>query len=176
MDDLIRLPLIKYDVKERNITRVDLAESYGVNKLYCDTPLLTYQTIDKYQRKEKEQVEKLKHANYHTKYSCGGGNIFMLIFKNDKIVVPTILQKYVVNWYHTYLLHTGTEYTEATIIQHYYWNKLREDIRTHIKVCDTFQKNKKPNLTYGKLPAKEAEAIPWDRLLVDIILPYKIRI
>ena len=37
------------------------------------------------------------------------------------------------------------------------------------------EKNKQ-NLKYGKLPAKEAEAIPWDILLVDIIGPYKIRI
>ena len=97
----------------------------------------------------------------------------MLIFKNDKIVVPTIMQKYGVNWYHTYLLHTGTEYTEATIIQHYYWNQLRDYICTYIKVCTICQKNKKKNLKYGKLPAKEAEAIPWDILLVDIIGLYK---
>ena len=64
-------------------------------------------------------VETLKFANYYTKYFCGGGNIFMFICKNDKIVVPKILQKYVVNWYHTYLLHTSMEHTEATISQQY---------------------------------------------------------
>ena len=99
----------------------------------------------------------------------------MLIFKNDKIVVPTIIQKYVVNWYHTYLLHPGTECTEANISQHYYWTNLTDNILTHIKVCDTFQKNKKQNFKYGKLPAEEAEAIPWDRLSVDLIVPYKIK-
>ena len=31
------------------------------------------------------------------------------------------------------------------------------------------------NSKYGKLPAKEVEAIPWDRLSVDLIGPYKIR-
>ena len=31
----------------------------------------------------------------------------------------------------------------------------------------------KTNLKYGKLPANEAEAIPWERLLVGIIGPYK---
>ena len=30
-------------------------------------------------------------------------------------------------------------------------------------------------LNMKKIPAKEAEAIPWDRLSVDIIGPYKIR-
>ena len=99
----------------------------------------------------------------------------MLICSNDKIVMPTILQKYVVNWYHTYLLHLGTERTEATIIQHCFWPHLRNDIRTHIKVCNNCYKNKKQNLKYGKLPVNKAEAIPRDRLLVDIIGPYKIR-
>ena len=37
-------------------------------------------------------------------------------------------------------------------------------------------KNNNQNLKYGKLPAKEAEAIPWDRLSVDLIGQYKMRI
>ena len=44
--------------------------------------------IYKYQRKEKNLVEKLKRVNYHPKYVFGGGNIFMLICKNGKIAVP----------------------------------------------------------------------------------------
>ena len=65
--------------------------------------------------------------------------------------------------------------TEATISQHYYWPQFTDGIRTHIKVCNTSQKNKKQNFKYGELPAKEAEAIPWDILSVDLIGPYKIR-
>ena len=98
----------------------------------------------------------------------------MRICKNDIIVVPKILQNYVVNWYHTDLSHMGTERTNTTISQHYYWTNLRDYIRTHIKVCNTFQKNKKQNLNNGKLLDKEAEAIPWYRLSVDLIDPYKI--
>ena len=89
--------------------------------------------------------------------------------------MPKVLRKYVVNWYHKYLLHTGTEQTSSTISQQYYWPHLRGDICTHIKVCNICQKNKKQNLKYVKLPAKEAEAIPWDRLSVDLVGPYKIR-
>ena len=44
----------------------------------------------------------------------------MHICKNDKIVVPTIIQNYVVNWYHTHLLHPGMDNIKATISQHYY--------------------------------------------------------
>ena len=106
-----RIPLIDYEVTERDITREQLAEIYSVDQLDGDTFPLIYRTINKYQRKDKELVENLKCANYHTKYFCGGGNTFMHICKNYKIVVPTILRKYMVNWYHTYLLHIGMQRT-----------------------------------------------------------------
>ena len=67
--------------------------------------------IGKYQRKEKELEDKIKHADYHTKYFCGGGIITQLIFKSDKIVPPTILQKYRGNWYKTYLPNPRMERT-----------------------------------------------------------------
>ena len=53
---------------------------------------------------------------------------------------------------------------------------MRKNIRIHIKVCNTCQKNKEQNLNYGKLPAKEADAISWNRSSVYIIGPCKIRI
>ena len=61
----------------------------------------TYQIVDKYQRKDKELVAKIKCESYYTKYFCVGGIITQLICRSDKIVMPTILQKYVVNWYNT---------------------------------------------------------------------------
>ena len=51
----------------------------GVDQLDGNTSPLTYRTINKYQHKDKELVEKLKCANYHTKSFRGGGNAFMLI-------------------------------------------------------------------------------------------------
>ena len=71
-DALRRTPLIKSDVTEGNITRETLSESYCADKVDGDTFPLTYRIIDKYQWKYKELVDKLKCANYHTKYSCGG--------------------------------------------------------------------------------------------------------
>ena len=53
-------------------------------------------------------LDKLKCANYHTKSFRWVGSTLTLICKSDKIVVPKILPKYAVNWYHTYLLHTAT--------------------------------------------------------------------
>ena len=79
-DVLIRLPSINSDIKESNITRGNVSESYSVDKLDIDTFPLTYQNIDKYQHKDKNMVGKLKLAKYHTKYFCGGGNTFIIIY------------------------------------------------------------------------------------------------
>ena len=65
---MTRLPIINFDLKDRNIKREYLAETYCVDKLDSDTFQLRYLTIDKYQRKDKESVEKLKRENYHTEY------------------------------------------------------------------------------------------------------------
>ena len=43
-------------------------------------------------------------------------------------------------------------------------------------VCNACKKKKKQNVRYEKLSAKEPEAIPWYRLAVDLIGPYRIRI
>ena len=48
-------------------------------------------------------------------------------------------------------------------------------MRTHIKVYEIFQKNKKQNLKYRILNIKEAESITRDRLSVYLIVPYNIR-
>ena len=67
----------------------------------------------------------------------------------------------------------GMDHYEATINQNYYWPNIRENIRTQINVCKICDKNRQQGLKYGHLPAKTAEAIPWDRLLSDIVGPYK---
>ena len=52
--------------------------------------------------------------------------------------------------------------TKVTISQKYELPNLKEDIHTQVKVCKTFQKNRETPLKYGKIPAKESGAIPWD--------------
>ena len=41
--------------------------------------------------------------------------------------------------------------------------------------CDTCQRTKQSNKKDGKLPAKLAEEITWNKICVDIIVPYFIR-
>ena len=62
------------------------------------------------------------------------------------------------------------DHTEATISQRYYRPNIRDEILNHMRVFKTCQKNKK----YGHIPANEAEAISWDILSVDLIVPYNI--
>ena len=91
------------------------------------------------------------------------------------MVSPTILQKYVVKWYHTYLLHISMGCTEATISQQY-CPDLRDKLCNQIKVLQTCQKNKNQNNKYGLLLSKKTEDIALDRLLVDRIGTHEIRI
>ena len=52
---------------------------------------------------------------------------------------------------------------------------MRHDIEDVCKRCDNCQRNKKSFTKYGKLPAKEAEANPWEKVAVDLIGPYIIK-
>jgi len=164
---------------DEDITMEMLSESYCVDKLEDDTFPLTFKFIDKYQRKDSTLMGKLKSSinknnGYHTESFRGGGKSIELICYNKKIVIPTALQKYVLNWYHTYLLHPGSTRTEETIKQHFYWPNLQKDVRKYVGTCDVCQKCKKQKPKYGWLPEKEAEAVPWERLCVDLIGPYTI--
>jgi hypothetical protein len=53
---------------------------------------------------------------------------------------------------------------------------MRNQITNSVTVCSTCQLNKrKTSKTFGHLPEKEAEAIPWDKMCIDLIGPYTIR-
>jgi len=104
----------------------------------------------------------------------GGGKVRQLLVENDKIIVPTSLQRPIVEWYHTLLCHPGETRMEATISQHLTWRGLRKTVHSVCTTCDTCQRTKRTKNKYGKLPPKEVEAIPWDTLCVDLIGPYNI--
>ena len=52
---------------------------------------------------------------------------------------------------------------------------MRNDITKSVQGCLVCQKTKRQRKKYGHLPAKQAEATPWDVLCVDLIGPYIIR-
>ena len=66
-----------------------------------------------------------------------------LICHKDKKDVQTLLQKHVIDWYHTILCHPGMDRTKETIGHHLWCPIMQEQITTFVKACPTCQLNKK---------------------------------
>ena len=98
-----------------------------------------------------------------------------MIMCEDKIFITSILQCFVLNRYHTYILYPGMEITEAMICQHLYWPEIINSVQKAVTNCDTCLCTKWSNLTYSTLPAKESGYIPWNKLCVGVIGTYVIR-
>ena len=137
---------------------------------------LTYKLIEKHQVTDKGLLKqaKSKAQGYALRTFHGGGKSHDLLCYNGKICIPKSLQKRCVDFYHNSLMHPGTSRTEASIRQHFHWAGLSQMVKRHCETCHKCQvtKNIKPKI--GKLPAKQAEATPWDVLCVDLIGPYTI--
>ena len=48
-------------------------------------------------------------------------------------------------------------------------------VEDHVKKCHVCQTRKKTSLKYALVPEKSAEAVPWDKLCVDLVGPYTIK-
>ena len=132
--------------------------------------------IDQYQRKDPILLDKCKMGTYHKGSFRGGSNIHInLIMCEDKIVILSILQSYVLYWYHTYLFHPEMDRMEAMIHQNVYRPGIREAIQKEVTNCNTCQCKKRSKMRYGKLSARESEETPHKKLCVDIIAPHVIR-
>ena len=86
-----------------------------------------------------------------------------------QIIVSTLLQKHVIDWYHTSLCHPGQNKTEEAVAQHLWWSKIQEPITAFVQACPTCQKNKRYQQKYGHLPHKETEVRIWDKVCIDLI-------
>jgi len=158
---------------------LDMADCYGLDN--DDLPLnafpVSYALLDREQKKDKTLLNRVRNSaqEYSLKKFHGGGNTVHLLCFKDRIVVPTSLRKRIIQWYHYLLCHPGINRTEETIGRHFYWPKMRDQITNDVSTCVVCQTQKKQIKKYGLLPEKKAEAIPWDRLCVDLIGPYKIK-
>jgi hypothetical protein len=137
-----------------------------------------FKLIQEHQQKDSSLLASAKSDTAHFKLQSfhGGGTSRTLICFNDRIVIPKTLQKRVVEWYHETLCHPGINRTEQTIRQHFWWKELRQHVTKICEACDVCQRTKRTHTKYGHLPEKEAEAIPWDKLCVDMIGPYNIKL
>ena len=84
-------------------------------------------------------------------------------------------KKKTIDWYHQMLCHPGQKRMEETLGQHFWWPQMREQMRDMVRTCDICQRTKRKSLKHGLLTPKEVEAIPWGKICVDLIGPYKIR-
>jgi hypothetical protein len=117
-------------------------------------------------------LKKLKNTE---KYSTHLVEDTPVLCKNGKMVIPKVLQRRAVSWYHHYLQHPGHTRLEETLNAAMYWKGMRNTIRSHVKNCLTCQVNKRHKHKYGKLPAKLVIRNPWEALCVDLIGPYTLK-
>ena len=69
--------------------------------------------IKQHQQTEPSLLSKYKDGTYHTGYFHGESNIYLNLIKcEDNIVIPSIIQRYILHWYHTYLPHPGMDRME----------------------------------------------------------------
>ena len=176
-DALSRLDIMETPFEDTEEAFLGLMECFAKKPEIDDFHPLNYQHLKIAQEKDKTIMKILKMSNtqYSLKDFNGGGKTTSLICYKDKIVVPALLQRHVIMWYHTTLCHPGINRTEETIGQHLWWPNMRNHITNYVKICPLCQRNKRRQKKYGLLPPKEAEATPWDKLCVDLIGPYKIR-
>ena len=75
---------------------------------------------------------------YHTGSFCGVSNIDLnLITCEDKTVIPSIIQTYVLHLYHKYILHPGMDITEEMVRQNLYWPGIRYAVQKEVTDSDT---------------------------------------
>ena len=74
-----------------------------------------------YQQNDKSLIETAElNKDYSIKYFHVADKKYSLICRNHKIVIAKLLEKHVVEWYHTSLCHPGEICTEPSIAQHFY--------------------------------------------------------
>ena len=75
---------------------------------------------------------------FKNRFFCGGSNASLnFITYEDKIIFLIIPKRYILQWYHVYLLHKGTNRIKEMIHQNLYWAIIRKTARKEVSNCDT---------------------------------------
>ena len=97
--------------------------------------------VSQYQRTETSLMAKYKNGTYHGGSFCGVTHIELdFITCEDNIVIPSILQGYVLHWCHKYLLHTGMDRMKAMIHHYLHVPGVRYYVWKEVANCVTFQR------------------------------------
>ena len=138
---------------------------------------LSYAQIEYNQSKDNKLQKAIKDSKtaslYAKKEYKHSDKAYNLITRDDKIVLPSQLQRKATEWYHTHLMHPGETRLELTMRQHFTFIGLKPMVEQVTKACTVCRSMKKRFKKYGKLPPKEPETIPWHTLCIDLIGPYK---
>jgi hypothetical protein len=89
--------------------------------------------------------------------------------------ISSSIRKNLVAWYHKYLCHPSSTRTKATTRSIMTCPDLAKYIQLHCNKCNLCQIHKKNCKQYGKIPAKLAEATPWEIVCVDLVGPWSIK-
>ncbi len=98
-----------------------------------------------------------------------------VLWKNEKVVIPTSLQHRAVSWYHHYLQHPGHSHRKEMMRSMMYGKGMHTTIWKYVKSCRSCQVNKRHNQKYGHLPPKLVITAPWKALCVDLTGPYTLK-
>ncbi len=156
----------------------EMAQLFCVTEDEIPFPTETYPLTYKYIRQEQIKDAKLQKdfkrnvSKYKKETFKHGGDDLVLITHDGRIVIPNVLQKRAVEWYHAMLMHPGETRTELTIAQHYYWQGMRNTVKKVCQRCKSCQLHKKKLLKLGHLPEKEPDVEPWSTVCIDLIGPY----
>jgi hypothetical protein len=151
-----------------------MAELFAADDNELPFPQETYPLTHAYMRQAQQQDQKLQQLlatrnDYSLQPFKHGGATYKLIVRNGKIVVPTILQRRAVEWYHTMLLHPGETRTELTMRQHYEWHGMRSTVRQVCSACQDCRWAKQNTRKFGLVPEKtDVEIIPWKTVCIDL--------
>ena len=178
-DALSRLEMLhESEQQKEQLSNQEIAELFA-GEIGEDFPKdypLSYREIESRQKEDPEIRKLLRDKSdvyKETVYPCGDKS-YTLITKENRIVLPKVMQKKAVEWYHQVLMHPGETRTELTMAQHFCWKGMRNTVTNVCKKCASCQLHKPDQRRLGHLPAKTVEETPWDTLCIDLVGPYTV--
>ena len=132
---------------------------------------------DEHENEDPEPPKVFRRAN--RKVLVYDGILYAAVDNRDingalQYVVPKSLQQNVLELYHDSRGHPGTNRLRDTILLHYWWPGMSDDIEEYCRNCKACAR-RKARYASAKVPiqAYEAPALPWDRAHIDLTGPFE---
>ena len=87
--------------------------------------------------------------------------------------LPKSLVKDTLHWYQTMLCHPGETQLRNTSRQHFSRRNMCQDVKMHVRHCDTCQKREAWFKRTQKMPSKDTETEPCRDSCIDLSGPWK---